>query len=140
MAAVVDTAVEAFGASSVSHTILASSSLHTGGADALPDFADRSQDPGDGDVWDLAVVRYRQLLFNEVVDRYLQRVEFADNGYARLIRLPGYQGAQPPVGREPNWIQTRQGKSWFPWLRPYGPVEPWFDRTWRASDIVQCHS
>jgi uncharacterized protein (DUF433 family) len=30
---------------------------------------------------------------NEVVDQYLRRIEFADDGHAELIRLPGYQAA-----------------------------------------------
>ena len=27
------------------------------------------------------------------------------------------------------------GKSWFPILRLYGPLEPWFDGTWRCGEI-----
>ena len=41
----------------------------------------------------LVVFRHGQLVFNEVVDQYLRRIEFADDGYARLIRLPGYEAA-----------------------------------------------
>lgn len=40
-----------------------------------------------------------------------------------------------PEGRESNWIPTTAGKSWFPMLRLYGPLEPWFDRTWRLPEI-----
>ncbi|ATQ28230.1 hypothetical protein CS378_05470 [Rhodococcus ruber] len=34
-----------------------------------------------------------------------------------------------------NWIQTLPGKSWFVAFRLYGPLEPWFDKTWRLPDI-----
>ena len=34
-------------------------------------------------------------------------------------------------GPDVNWLQTIPGKSWFPILRLYGPLEPWFDQTWR---------
>ena len=34
-----------------------------------------------------------------------------------------------------NWIQTMPGKGWFPILRFYSPLEPWFDKTWRPGEI-----
>jgi hypothetical protein len=40
-----------------------------------------------------------------------------------------------PAGKEGNWIQTVPGKSWWIILRLYGPLEPWFDRTWRPGEI-----
>ena len=43
--------------------------------------------------------------------------------------------ATAPAGREGNWIQTRPGKGWFPILRLYGPLEAWFDKTWRPGEI-----
>lgn len=44
-------------------------------------------------------------------------------------------GPVPPEGRESNWIQTSPGKGWFTILRLYGPLEPWFDKTWRPGEI-----
>ena len=38
-------------------------------------------------------------------------------------------------GKEANWIQTIPGKGWFVMLRLYGPLEPWFDKTWRPGEI-----
>ncbi len=46
-----------------------------------------------------------------------------------------YFGPEAPVGMESNWIQTVPGKGWNVVLRFYGPLEPWFDRTWRPSEI-----
>ena len=44
-------------------------------------------------------------------------------------------GPEPPEGHEGNWIQTMPGKSWNTILRLYGPLEPWFDKTWKPGDI-----
>jgi hypothetical protein len=46
-----------------------------------------------------------------------------------------YFGPVPPPGKEANWIQTIPGKGWFTMFRLYGPLEPWFDRTWRPGEI-----
>ncbi|WP_394349684.1 DUF1254 domain-containing protein [Adhaeribacter soli] len=46
-----------------------------------------------------------------------------------------YFGPQPPAGKENNWIQTIPGKGWFIMLRLYGPLEPWFNKTWRPGEI-----
>ena len=46
-----------------------------------------------------------------------------------------YFGPEPPVGHESNWIQTIPGKGWFVFFRLYGPLEPWFDKTWRPGEI-----
>ncbi len=45
-------------------------------------------------------------------------------------------GPKAPTGPEAvNWIQTVPGKGWFALLRLYGPLEPWFEKTWRPGDI-----
>ncbi len=46
-----------------------------------------------------------------------------------------YFGPKAPAGMENNWIQTIPGKGWFMILRLYGPLEPWFDKIWRPSEI-----
>jgi hypothetical protein len=46
-----------------------------------------------------------------------------------------YFGPEPPPGKEANWIQTIPGKGWWVMLRLYGPLEPWFDKTWRPGEI-----
>lgn len=40
-----------------------------------------------------------------------------------------------PAGKEGNWVQTRPGKSYFVFLRLFGPLEPWFDKTWKPGDF-----
>jgi len=44
-------------------------------------------------------------------------------------------GPMAPAGQEGNWVQTWPGKGWNVLLRLYGPLEPWFDRTWKPGDI-----
>jgi hypothetical protein len=44
-------------------------------------------------------------------------------------------GPKPPAGMENNWVQTLPGKGWFMILRLYGPLEPWFNKTWRPGEI-----
>ena len=44
-------------------------------------------------------------------------------------------GPEPPAGKEGNWVQTMPGKSWNVLLRLYGPLEPWFDKSWKPGDF-----
>jgi hypothetical protein len=46
-----------------------------------------------------------------------------------------YFGPTAPEGKENNWLQTVPGKGWFPILRLYNPLQPFFDKTWRPSEI-----
>jgi hypothetical protein len=46
-----------------------------------------------------------------------------------------YFGPETRAGTESNWIQTIPGKGWYVGLRLYGPLESWFDKTWRPGDI-----
>ena len=38
-------------------------------------------------------------------------------------------------GKESNWVQTVPGKGWNTICRLYGPLESWFDQTWRPGEI-----
>jgi hypothetical protein len=42
---------------------------------------------------------------------------------------------QPPSVDRGNWIQTLPNKGWFVVLRLYSPLEPFFDKSWRPSEI-----
>ena len=77
---------------------LASRRLYTDGAEVLNDYAQHAGGTPEGDsARGLVVVRNGQRVFTEVVDQYLSRVDFAGDGYARLIRLPRYQVAEVTV-------------------------------------------
>lgn len=45
-----------------------------------------------------------------------------------------YFGAAAPAGKEANWIATVPGKGFFVVFRLYGPLEPWYDRSWRLGE------
>ena len=46
-----------------------------------------------------------------------------------------YVGPKAPAGKESNWIQSAPGKGWNTILRLYGPLDPWFDKTWKPGDF-----
>lgn len=47
--------------------------------------------------------------------------------------------ARPPSG-ESNWVKTIPGRHWFSYFRFYGPLEPYFDRSWKLGDITRANS
>jgi len=46
-----------------------------------------------------------------------------------------YYGPSAPAGLENNWTETVPGKGWFILLRLYGPLEPWFDKSWQPGEF-----
>jgi len=46
-------------------------------------------------------------------------------------------GPTPPPGHESNWIQTVPGKGYNVLLRLYGPLEAWFDKSWKPGDFMR---
>jgi len=46
-----------------------------------------------------------------------------------------YFGPKAPKGHEKNWIQTVPGKAWFLAIRFYGPLKPFYDKTWKPGEI-----
>jgi hypothetical protein len=47
-----------------------------------------------------------------------------------------YFGPTQPDGvARGNWIQTMPGKGWFTIIRLYSPLRPFFDKSWRPSEI-----
>lgn len=44
-------------------------------------------------------------------------------------------GPEAPEGKAGNWVQTMPDKSYSVLMRLYGPLEPWFDKTWRPGDF-----
>lgn len=74
---------------------LASQKLYTDGAEVLYDYGETKDDRLKDDVVrHLVVVRSGQRVFTDVVQDYLRRIEYGDDGYAALIRVPGYRQAE----------------------------------------------
>jgi hypothetical protein len=44
-------------------------------------------------------------------------------------------GPKAPVSGKHNWIKTLPGESWTLILRLYGPMESWFDQSWKPGKI-----
>jgi hypothetical protein len=53
-------------------------------------------------------------------------------GQTYLVLPPGYDGPVPEGG---YLIQTVPSEGWFTILRLYSPLEPFFDKSWRPSEI-----
>jgi hypothetical protein len=54
-----------------------------------------------------------------------------DDGSTTVVFGP----ERPADTPEGNWIQTTEGKGWFPILRLYSPLQSFFDKSWRPSEI-----
>jgi hypothetical protein len=44
-------------------------------------------------------------------------------------------GPTAPAGHEDNWVQTVPGKGWNVIFCLYGPLQPWFDKTWKPGEF-----
>lgn len=74
---------------------LASKLLYTDGAELLFDYGERHSDSDEGrSALRLVVVRSGQCVFTEVLADYLRRIDYAEDGYARLIHVPVYEHAE----------------------------------------------
>lgn len=58
------------------------------------------------------------------------QLDVASDGSVEL-----YFGPTAPEGNDVNWVQTVPGKGWWGIFRLYGPLEPWFDKSWRPGDF-----
>jgi hypothetical protein len=56
----------------------------------------------------------------------------ADGDGSTTVTFGPERPADTPEG---NWIQTTEGKGWFAILRLYSPLQPYFDKSWRPSEI-----
>ena len=46
-----------------------------------------------------------------------------------------FVGPSAPEGYENNWVQSNPQKGFFVYLRLYGPLESYFDKTWKMPDV-----
>jgi hypothetical protein len=54
-----------------------------------------------------------------------------DDGSTTIVFGP----ERPTDSPAENWIQTTESKGWFPILRLYSPLQSFFDKSWRPSEI-----
>jgi len=48
-----------------------------------------------------------------------------------------YFGPEAPAGKENNFVQTVPGRGWNTLLRLYGPLEAFYNKTWRPGEIEE---
>ncbi|MGI9354446.1 MAG: DUF1254 domain-containing protein [Rhizobiaceae bacterium] len=46
-----------------------------------------------------------------------------------------YVGGKAPTGYENNWIESNPDKGFFVYFRLYGPLEPYFDKSWKMPNV-----
>ena len=80
------------------------------------------------DVWTRSILANGQPAAS--LNQFAESVEVEDDGSVVLHFSP-----EPPAGREGDWVRTIPGKGWFTILRLYGPVDGYFDHTWKPGDI-----
>ncbi|PZU92037.1 MAG: hypothetical protein DI527_10825 [Chelatococcus sp.] len=88
------------------------------------------------DFWS-AIVYDNQTRSMLQTDQDFPQVSSIDKGLASNAdgSVDVYFGPKVPSGMERNWIQTISGKGWNMLFRLYGPLDPWFDKTWKLSEI-----
>lgn len=65
------------------------------------------------------------------IDSKRKGMNVAEDGSATIYFGPG-----APKGQENNWVKTVPGKGYNVLLRLYGPLQPWFDRSWKPGDFT----
>lgn len=85
---------------------LASRRLYTDGAEVLFDYAEHTEDVSASvALRELVVVRSGQRVFNEIMDAYLRRIDFGEDGYAKALHLPAYTVADVVVDPSRGFAQ-----------------------------------
>ena len=51
----------------------------------------------------------------------------------------GGAGSEAPLGQESSRFRRCRDAGCFVLLRLYGPLEPWFNKSWQPGDLVLTH-
>ncbi|MBM97858.1 MAG: hypothetical protein CMJ77_01935 [Planctomycetaceae bacterium] len=46
-----------------------------------------------------------------------------------------FVGPKAPFGYENNWIESNPEKGFFVYLRLYGPLESYYDKSWKMPNV-----
>ena len=68
--------------------------------------------------------------------RDMSRSTHKPSGWRSRSGRGGPTSPEALAGHEKNWVQTMKGEGYNAALRLYGPLEPWFNQTWRPGDIA----
>jgi len=95
-----------------------------------------SPNPPAGQFWSVTIydLETRRPVENptQIVDRSSRQPDLLKNADGSVDL---YFGPQPAKRHEANSLITVSGRAWFPLLRLYGPLQPYFDRSWPLPDI-----
>lgn len=91
------------------------------------------------DFWSLVLydAQHRSMLQTPQIAPGRNSVRHPDMKFNNDGSITLWFGPKAPSGKESNWLQTTPGKTWFVCLRLYGPLESWFNHTWRPSEIKE---
>jgi hypothetical protein len=64
------------------------------------------------------------------INSKVAKLDYNDDGTVDI-----FFGPKAPKGHKNNWIQTAPEKSWFLVIRFYGPLKPFYDKTWQPGEI-----
>lgn len=64
------------------------------------------------------------------ISSIMESLKVEENGDVKV-----YVGPKAPKGYENNWIPSNPSKGFFVYLRLYGPLEGYFDKTWKMNDV-----
>jgi hypothetical protein len=92
--------------------------------------------PPAGQFWSVTIydIETRRPVENatSVVDHSSRQSELVKNADGSVDL---YFGPTPAKGHEKNSLVTVRGRAWFPLVRLYGPLQPYFDRSWELPDL-----
>ena len=60
----------------------------------------------------------------------MENIKVEDDGSTKI-----YVGSKAPTGYENNWIQSNREKGFFAYLRLYGPLEAYYDKSWKMPNV-----
>lgn len=64
------------------------------------------------------------------ISSVMEGLKIEENGNIKV-----YAGPSAPSGYENNWVQTNSKKGFFVYLRLYGPLETYYDKSWKMPDV-----
>ena len=65
------------------------------------------------------------------ISSVMDGLKIEDDGSVKV-----YVGPSSPKGYENNWVQSNPQKGFFVYLRLYGPLEAYYDKSWKMPDVL----
>lgn len=94
------------------------------------------KDPPANQFWSITVYDNdtRCIIINDQgksdISSAMENIKVEEDGSTKV-----YVGSSAPEGYENNWVQSNPKKGFFVYLRLYGPLETFYDRSWKMPDV-----